>query len=216
VRTAKRLQSGQWGKFQKYGDGYCNAVYVDDLVSAIVLALESPAAVGHAFNIGGQGVVTWNEYFRRFNEALQLPPLVTRPAARSAVKAAVVERLGRIADAIVSRYEPAVMQIYLRGGPLGRLMKRVKTLLQCTPSPRELGDLYGRRAIYTDEKARCLLHYQPQFDLERGLKLCAMWLANGGFIEPAVLAATRSTDADAYRHKSNDSLSLERVTAVNA
>ena len=33
VRTAQRLQSGNWGVFDKYGNGICNLIYVDDLVS---------------------------------------------------------------------------------------------------------------------------------------------------------------------------------------
>jgi nucleoside-diphosphate-sugar epimerase len=213
---AKRLQSGLWGEFQKFGDGNCNAVYVDDLVSAIQLALEHTAAIGQAFNVNGPDVVTWNEFFRRFNEALALPPLVTRSATQSAVKAAAVARFARLAGAIVSRWEPALMKIYLRGGPLGRFMKQVKTVLQSTPSQRELGVLFRRRARYSDEKARLQLGYAPQFDLERGLKLCALWLRDGGFVEADLPAVEPLAVEAATRLMANEPFCQEPAAAANS
>jgi nucleoside-diphosphate-sugar epimerase len=207
VGIAKRLQSGQWGEFQKHGDGYCNAVYVDDLVSAVLLAAHERAAIGQVFNVNGPNVVTWNEYFRRFNEALQLPPLVIRSAARSSLRTIMAERAARVADAVVSRFEDKLMEIYLRGGACGRLMKRVKTWLQSTPSTRELSDLYSRRAIYTDEKARRQLGYEPQFQLQRGLAVSALWLADGGFVE----ADSLSTDCK-HHVEVNEAYGIEVVS----
>jgi nucleoside-diphosphate-sugar epimerase len=183
VRIAKRLQSGQWGEFQEHGDGVCNAVYVDDLVSAILIASRHPAAVGDVFNINGSEVVTWNEYFRRFNEALRLPPLARKSAKRSALKTAAVDQASRIADWLLERFADKLMEIYLRGGMLSRIMARVKTVLQSTPTQHELGDLFSRPATYCDDKARRLLGYSPKFDLDRGVKLCALWLTNDGFVE---------------------------------
>ena len=48
------------------GDGLANAVYVDDLVSAMLLAAEKDAAVGEAFLISGPEAVTWRELYGRF------------------------------------------------------------------------------------------------------------------------------------------------------
>lgn len=192
---AKRLQSGHWGQFQHYGSGYCNAVYVDDLASAVFLALERPAAIGQAFNVNGPDTVTWNEYFGRFNDALGLPPLGTKSATASAARAAVVGQLVRLADAAMDRFGDRLMQIYLRGGAMSAVMRRLKTVLQATPSTDELHSLFGRRAIYTDEKARRLLGYKPYVDLDHGLALSVLWLADGGFID-----ATATTDGPGASH----------------
>jgi nucleoside-diphosphate-sugar epimerase len=206
---AKRLQSGQWGEFQKYGDGYCNAVYVDDLVSAIILALQREAADTGTFNVNGPELVSWNEYFRRFNDALALPPLATKSAARSALRTAAVAPLARIADGMMARFEDRMMEIYLRGGIASRMMQRAKTVLQSTPSQRELGSLYRRRAIYADAKARNQLGYAPKFDLERGLALSALWLTTGGFVEAAEdLPTCRITTGEAV----DESMCLKRIT----
>jgi nucleoside-diphosphate-sugar epimerase len=210
---AKRLQSGQWGEFQKYGDGFCNAVYVDDLVSAILLALGHEAAAGNTFNVNGPNVVTWNEYFRRFNDALELPRLSTRSAARSALRTAAVAPLARFAEAMMARFEDRLLKIYLRGGLLSRPMQRVKTLLQSTPSQRELGDLYCRRAVYSDEKARRELGYRSEFDLECGLALSALWLTSGGFVENETPAWHPSALEVFQRNGANKSRCKEHIAA---
>lgn len=45
------------------GNGLCNAVYVDDVVSAILLAAVRQEAVGEAFLISGPEPVTWREFY---------------------------------------------------------------------------------------------------------------------------------------------------------
>ncbi|HET9228215.1 MAG TPA: NAD(P)-dependent oxidoreductase [Thermoanaerobaculia bacterium] len=52
------------------GDGLANAVYVDDLVTAMLLAAEKDAAVGEAFLISGPEAVTWKELYGRFARML--------------------------------------------------------------------------------------------------------------------------------------------------
>jgi nucleoside-diphosphate-sugar epimerase len=52
------------------GSGLGNAVYVDDLVSAMLLAAVRDQAVGEAFLISGAEPVTWRELFERFARML--------------------------------------------------------------------------------------------------------------------------------------------------
>ena len=75
------------------------------------------------------------------------------------------------------------MRLYLRGGPLSVVMKRVKTKLKTTPSAAELQGLYSRQATLSHEKASRLLGYQPQVDLDSGLRMCHQWLAFHGFLD---------------------------------
>ena len=83
---AERLRSGRWRRYARYGEGTCNLVYVDDLVAAALSSIHSDAAAGQAFNVGGGDLVTWNEYFDRFNRAMGLPPLEVRSAQRAKAK----------------------------------------------------------------------------------------------------------------------------------
>lgn len=52
------------------GDGLANAVYVDDLVSAMLLAAVKEGAVGEAFLVSGESPVTWRELYGRFERML--------------------------------------------------------------------------------------------------------------------------------------------------
>jgi nucleoside-diphosphate-sugar epimerase len=93
-----------------------------------------------------------------------------------------MSRVDSVIRAFVTRFEDRLMAIYLRGGAASRLMKRVKTILNSTPTPSELGDLYSRQARYSDQKARDVLGYRPRFDLRRGLALSVLWMTRNGYI----------------------------------
>ncbi len=55
------------------GDGMCNAIYIDNLVDLIVLALEKDAAIGQTF-IGTEGRgVTWREFYGAYARLLGVP-----------------------------------------------------------------------------------------------------------------------------------------------
>ncbi len=215
VKVAKRLQSGLWSEFEGYGDGLCNAIFVDDLVSAILLAAEHPAASGETFNVNGGEVVTWNEYFRKLNAAIGLPPLERKSASKSARKTALIGRVETVIRAFVGRFEDRLMEIYLRGGWASRIMKRVKTVFDSTPSTGELEDLYSRQAVYSDQKARTLLGYQPKFDLERGMALSVLWMERNGFIDRPALA-NNSAQPNVNRMPAGDDVHQEAVAATHS
>ena len=51
--------------------GLCNAVYVDDVVSAALLAAESNAAAGEQFIISGDPPVTWRQFYGGYETMLK-------------------------------------------------------------------------------------------------------------------------------------------------
>lgn len=69
------------------GDGLANAVYVDDLVTAMLLAAEKDAAVGEAFLISGPETVTWRELYgcfaRMFGDGPERTVSMTEEEARA-------------------------------------------------------------------------------------------------------------------------------------
>ena len=52
------------------GSGYCNPVFVDDLVSALLLAALVPAAIGETFLISGPAPTTWAEFMGQYRRML--------------------------------------------------------------------------------------------------------------------------------------------------
>jgi len=181
IRLAERLLSGKWGKINHI-DGLCNPVYVDDLVSAIILALNREAVGGEAFNIASSEVLTWNEYFERFNTALGLPPVEQKTLISSYTRAAFIAPLRLIAKRAMATHSDIIMKASARWYPVKSFAKKIEALIKTSPSMQEL-KLYRRKAVYSIEKAQKILGYSPAFDLARGLQLTAAWLKHHGFLQ---------------------------------
>lgn len=201
VRTAARLQSGNWGVFDEYGNGNCNLIYVDDLVMAIFQALSTPKAVGEAFNIVGPDKITWNQYFECFNDSLGFPPLQKISPGQSNLKSAVRDRIQGVTGFFVGRYRDQLMDIYLHNKFLGNLMRQLKSSLNSTPSKSELENLFSRDARYVGRKAEEMLGFRAQFNVERGLQLSVQWLEHHGFLDQPLAKVAKKAVPSAVSSK---------------
>lgn len=74
LRVADWLRARRIGDLGAGGDGYCNLIYIDDLVAAVLMSLRSPAAAG-VFNLALPDPPTWNEYLISFGIALGAVPI---------------------------------------------------------------------------------------------------------------------------------------------
>jgi nucleoside-diphosphate-sugar epimerase len=81
TRLARLLAAGRIGDLGAAGDGCCNLTFIDDLVAAIVMALDAPHAACRTFNISSTSALTWNEFLLAFAKALGATP-VRRISAR--------------------------------------------------------------------------------------------------------------------------------------
>jgi nucleoside-diphosphate-sugar epimerase len=179
---AQRLLSGGWSQYSHYGEGICNLVYVDDLVAATLASIHEEQAIGQAFNVGGPDVLTWNEYFGRFNAAMGRPPLEITSARKARVASAARGTVRAVAQVVLSPYSARLQRAYDRGGWIAPVMKGTKRWLGSSPSSTELEQLYSRKALYDWSKAERLLGYRPAFDLGRGLGLSVDWLRYAGLL----------------------------------
>jgi nucleoside-diphosphate-sugar epimerase len=127
------------------GRGVFSPVYLDDLLTGLMLTAQRPEAAGQVFTIGGAvGVPTkefFSHYYRMFGR--RGPVCLPTPLAVAAASAA---------------------------GSAERLRSR-RTELNAT-SMRYL----ARRGGYSIEKARRLLGYEPQIDLDEGMRRTESWL----------------------------------------
>lgn len=62
INPLRMLKSGQV-VLVNGGDGICNAVYVDDVVMAILCAADSKAGAGERYLVSGPETVTWREFY---------------------------------------------------------------------------------------------------------------------------------------------------------
>jgi len=181
VSFANRLWSGQWGTFGRAGEGKCNLVYITDVVQAIYLALQSETEVGATFNVNGGEIITWNEYFVRFNEALGRPPLPvlkTWPIAAKSRLLAPVRAAGRFA---LTRFNGTLMKLHTKSSLAARYMKVTESSLKLTPTSDQL-KLYGLEVEYTIENARNRLGYAPAVNVSQGLDFGVAWLRQNGLL----------------------------------
>jgi nucleoside-diphosphate-sugar epimerase len=135
------------GKFRMLGSGKVlyHMTYVDDLARGILLAGEKKDAIGEVFTIGGEGYLTLAELVERVAAALNVP---------------------------VPRKSFPVWPVWVAG-------------LLCEMLCRPFGlepPLYRRRVeffikdrAFDISKAKRMLGYQPQVDLDTGLRMTGEW-----------------------------------------
>ncbi len=139
----KLLTNLRRGTFAFFGSGEqrLNCIYVKNLVHAIFLAAENPAAVGEVFNVTDEEPVTKKQFVGRVAELAGLPMPgrhIPLPVAR--VLAQVVEGTARLLRA---KRPPLINKA------------RYKFL--------------GLNLDYSIEKARRVLGYEPPYSFEEGM-----------------------------------------------
>jgi nucleoside-diphosphate-sugar epimerase len=181
VRLAERLVSG--GTFPSRDDcqGGCNLLYVDDLVAAIMLALEREEAVGEAFNVNGEERLTWWRYLNALSRAMDLPPLDRGHRLARRARSAALAPVRTAARMMLGRFRHPIMALYQTSPVAQRLMRKVEGVIRRTPAPQEYR-LFGRNVFLPVDKARERLGYRSRFPVSRGVSLSASWLRHHGFV----------------------------------
>ena len=194
--TAERMSRGAI-VLPNDGDGCCNAVYVEDVVDAMLLAAHREEALGQRFLISAAEPVTWKEYYAAHERALGVDGLKLMPE-REIVrrnrrlltnlkmllvqpKRAVLKYPG-LHRSLIKLYgllpEPLtqpVLRLYLYEKPgLGR-----EEFLPIEDEIRR----YGARGRVRIDKAEALLDYKPRFSFADGMDLTGQYL-QWAFVDP--------------------------------
>ena len=184
VEPAERLASGSWLLPREACAGICNLVYVDDVVRAILLALDAPSKVsGKAFNVNGPDEVTWQEYIDTLNAALGLPPVRPPAAAASRTRTTLVAPIRGLVKTAFTQFQAPILALYQKSRSARRLMKWVRSTLQRVPSQAEY-DLYGRKVVFPTDRAREDLGYRPLVPMTEGVAASVQWLRHEGVVRP--------------------------------
>lgn len=172
------------------GRGVCNAIYVDNLVHAISLALERDGVSGEAFLVADDEAVTWRMLYepvcralgRSWDVVADLTPRPPRPTPG--------ERL------LALRSDPAARRVLDRVPRELRRSARRLSGMGCdrTPAggasggaPLETSILQTCHSRYSTEKARRMLGFAPPVDFDEACRRTVAWLGFSGF--PVVDAA---------------------------
>jgi nucleoside-diphosphate-sugar epimerase len=180
--------------------GLCNAVYVDDVVNAAVLAGASDFAAGESFLISAAAPVTWRAFYGAYERMVGKEAVLmmddeqllaesrrvhTPPGLIRTLRNAIARR-PELRDRLLSQ---APQRWLVRGGQklapdgLQRTIQRWYEGIWRLPSPDPAVyvpnpatlALYAAKVHVRIDKSRQLLGFVPAFDLESGMARTAMW-----------------------------------------
>lgn len=186
------------------GVGLANHVYVDDLVSAMLLAAVKDEAVGEAFLVSSEEPATWREMFGRFERMLGGEPRTVDMTEAEALgywkkwqraqprlvgeglrivkqEQRIRERLERTREGVwlremASAVLPESWQQKIKGRlASGRGSSAPDREAPIHPLPPKMIGFFRARTRVRIDKARRLLGYRPAFDFETGMDLTERW-----------------------------------------
>jgi nucleoside-diphosphate-sugar epimerase len=105
-RIAQLLFAHRLGDLGRGGDGYCNLVYIDDVVEAVLRALRLPNTEAKAFNLSLPDPPTWNEYLLRYAAALGAVPVSRIGQRRLHLESTLMAPPQKIAEIIAGKLAP--------------------------------------------------------------------------------------------------------------
>jgi nucleoside-diphosphate-sugar epimerase len=161
------------------GQGLCNAVYVDDVVSALIAAADRDSAVGESFLISGANPVTWREFYGCYEEMVGKKAVIDTNEAQRLFEKSPLRQ-------VLERPPQGWLLAAMRRCVPSRAKKGLKSLVGGRPNrfdaelPLFLPDgqlrlLYASKTRVRIDKARTVLGYDPAFDLEKGMACTAAW-----------------------------------------
>jgi nucleoside-diphosphate-sugar epimerase len=187
------------------GTGYCNAVYIDDVVDAMILAALQPDVLGETFVLSAEQPVTWKRFYSAF-EAILGSHATIDVSAEALIEAmqqqkrqpGVISQLTRLARHPEVFPQVAALPIVrsllkvLRARLSDTQWECLKTrMLQGTvqdqgqtgrsSKPFHVPDatllaLYRSKTRVRIDKAKERLGYVPKFDFERGMDMTSGFL----------------------------------------
>jgi nucleoside-diphosphate-sugar epimerase/choline dehydrogenase-like flavoprotein len=158
------------------GQGICNAVYVDDVVRAMVLAATDDRAVGERFLISGPRPISWAQFYAEIAKAVGAEGPKYQPS-KSGVRRKIRKLFRFAADPtpVMGRLGRTRWgEILLRALPEEI---RARVLISHTRRPGHVHepDVHSSVTV-SSAKARRVIGYEPQFDFDKGMVLTSKYL----------------------------------------
>ena len=185
------------------GEGFCNAVYVDDVVNAICCALRIDRPIPGPYLISAEFPVTWADYYHAYAKWIPGSAIGGEPAAAMERRLARQKFIGTIAPTLFPqtvRFKisrglqnfPALWQAY--NSARGRCWSSNDADLPQSAFPIIIPDpqhrVYPRpeivrfmtmRSSVSIRRAQDELGFKPRFDLNKAMEILGPWLQWAGF-----------------------------------
>ncbi|MDQ2673524.1 MAG: NAD-dependent epimerase/dehydratase family protein [Chloroflexota bacterium] len=208
VHAAEILEEMRGGRIVLIngGTGICNAVYVDDVVTALLLAAGTERGAGERILVSGSEHPTWARFFGAFERMLGREATVAmaedealalwqrsrrRPWLAGEALKALREDM-RLRKRLLATREGALILDAARRLVPGLLRKAERSVTTPTPAPATapgpsparpwLVRYLAKRARVRIDRARELLGYEPVFGLEAGMRVTEQWARWAGLV----------------------------------
>jgi nucleoside-diphosphate-sugar epimerase len=183
------------------GDGFCNAVHVDDVCQALLLAGGVRAAQGRRYFVSANAPVTWRAFFESYAQIVGCPG----PRSDSQISAisepespSVRARLTRLLTSPMRIVNQSALTRRIANWMLAHLGDKANSWTkrlyrrQVAPVAHTLDPaFYGARCHIVIDKIIRELGYAPAYDLERGMAATAAWINENFRDEIAVISNRR-------------------------
>ncbi|GBD98058.1 3 beta-hydroxysteroid dehydrogenase/Delta 5--_4-isomerase [bacterium BMS3Abin07] len=186
------------------GDGICNAVYIDDLINAMILVATKDQAIAEVFLISGAIPVTWKTFFKRYEQMLGISSTINMTASEAILRYKERQKLkgfihemydilreeNDIRNRIINTYELHTLRKLMRLLVPDQIKHSIKRKIN--GGSREPGissdqvkpilllhpsgvQFYTKKTKVCINKAKSLIGYQPCYDFEAGMHLTEQW-----------------------------------------
>jgi nucleoside-diphosphate-sugar epimerase len=172
------------------GSAVCNTIYVDNLIHAICLALESPEAAGQTFLLRDAETVTWREFYSCVAEAVGSNMDSVRQIAPPVYTRSMKEKVGEwvatpALQAILPVFPRAAKDVAKRLLASLNLQPQINAWSLPQPPPpamtEELSLLQQSCWQIPLDRARQILGYEPLVPFAEGMRRSMEWLGFTGF-----------------------------------
>ena len=163
--------------------GWCNAVHVDDVVQAMLLAAQAPdSRVGESFIVTGPDVIDWDAYFEMHAALVDGGGIVRMPIGAIVAMTIRRKRFGRLIGPLKqARFAGLKSGLQRLLGPRGVARVQAAAELRRDTGKLALHDapalaMYRMRTRLDCSKAMTMLGYHPVYDAKAGLTAGADYL----------------------------------------
>jgi len=185
VGPLNKLKTGQIILIEG-GKGLCNAVYVDDVVSSMMLAATKEEALGQTFLISGEAPVTWPQFYAAYEQMLgftstinipldRLRRLVRKEKLRRLFGSPFFRKLHYFGQPFIPRNFNKQLKTFVSGHSASTASlpdQDVKPIQMVTT--RDVKFLNSSAKVSID-KAKSMLGYRPNYDIKKGMSVTSKW-----------------------------------------
>lgn len=158
------------------------AIHPRDVARAAILSATGNVPPGsQVLNINGPDVVSWNEYIKRFGDALGIADRTTPSNLRLTVMVYGTEVVRTVGKWLLANFQKIVRGMTQSGKAGPAVMAGAKSLADLYPTIGET-KLLRRKVRYTWDRAATDLGFRPEMSLDDGLKQSASWCRIHGVI----------------------------------